>query len=248
MKKLAVFVEGETEVVFIEKLLLSVAGIKKIRISKSRDRGGGRAPHVRTLTGVAGEKQKPEYVANIIDCAGDERMTSTLRENYVGLCRERYDAIIGLRDVRGEKDGVPLSLADVPQVRRWMNHRIPTKPILATMILAVMEIEAWFLAEISHFANIDPSLTPDRVSQLLAFDPRTENVETRLRPSNDLDLVYKSVGQWYLEHLTGAKRSAVINKTLNSLNFDTVYLELGRRVPALVPLIQAIDVFLTPAN
>ena len=46
-----------------------------------------------------------------------------------------------------------------------------TKPIVVDFILSIMEIEAWFLAEHSHFAKIDPKITLEAIADKLKFNP-----------------------------------------------------------------------------
>ena len=46
MKKLAVFVEGYTELLFIEKLILEIAGSHDIRIEQRKICGGRRVPRI----------------------------------------------------------------------------------------------------------------------------------------------------------------------------------------------------------
>ena len=53
-----------------------------------------------------------------------------------------------------------------------------------------MEIEAWFLAEHTHFAKISPTITRDAIFSALRFDPEKDDLQARPTPADacrDLD-------------------------------------------------------------
>jgi len=64
---------------------------------------------------------------------------------YDNLSKKDYSLIIGLRDVH------PISRADIGKLEAGLPRFVKTKPIPVEFILSVMEVEAWFLAEHSHF-------------------------------------------------------------------------------------------------
>jgi hypothetical protein len=243
MKKMALFVEGGTELAFTEKLLREVAGEKNITIRTERDRGGVKSKRMRTLVGTVEATGEVKYEARIVDCGNDDRVRSVIIDNYKTLCTEEFQAIVGIRDVRGNRDGVEATFADVVAIRRWMDHGVSTQPIRPVIVLAVMETEAWFLAEHSHFIRIDPQFTLEYVTQVLAFNPSVGDVEQRAQPSEDLHLVYQTVGKAYLT-VDGKKSKVTTQPTIDALDSGIVFLELKDRVPGIRPLISAIEEFL----
>ena len=251
MKKMVVFVEGGTESSFVEKLLLEIAGEKNIRIQKHKSRGGGKYRKTTSLVGKSGETGITKYFARIVDCGGDERVRSVLVENYTSLCSEKFEMIIGLRDVRGDVEGEKRTFADVPRVGRWMSHGVPTTPIKPLFILAVMETEAWFLAEHTHFARINPSITLDSAITAIGCDLSTENIEHRPTPAEDLDLIYRTAGERYLSDTSSSgkkcpKDRALIQRTIDVLDFAEIYGgSISDRVSHIKPLIEAVDFFLS---
>ena len=48
-----------------------------------------------------------------------------------------------------------------------------------TFILAIMEIEGWFLAETTHYGRIDPAITVAAIKETLKFDPGSVRCEAR---------------------------------------------------------------------
>jgi len=237
MKKLAIFAEGGTECCFVEKLLRSVTTAKDIRIEHVKMKGGGRhAPRHSTRIEIDAESDTQKYYILIVDCRNDERVQSDIRDQYSALCKRGYNAIIGIRDV------YPKSAAELPELTLYLYYKIPTKPISPVIVLAVMEVEAWFLAEHTHFLRINETLTLEVVRQTLAFDPSSEEVEQRPHPSDDLNLVYQVAGEKYV------KEPAIIQRTVDALDCDRLYLELPPKIESLGILVKAVDDFFTTAT
>ena len=80
MKKLAVFVEGQTEQLFIEKLLEEAAGKNNISIEKRQALGGQSAKRKLKLIEASKRDSDHKYFAQIIDCGSDENVKSDIRD------------------------------------------------------------------------------------------------------------------------------------------------------------------------
>jgi len=65
------------------------------------------------------------------------------------------------------------------------------------MNLALMEIEAWFLAEWNYWAKIYNRLICDFILQKCGLDLRIIDTEQRVHPSQDLDEIYRLVSRNY---------------------------------------------------
>jgi hypothetical protein len=230
MKRLAVFVEGQTEQLFVEKLLEEIAGANRIRIFKEKIKGGKTCP--KTITCIRSDPQdqtKPFY-ALIVDCSCDNRVKSEIRDQYDSLTRRGYTVIIGIRDVFPD---------DLVRLETGLYYGLPTKPVAVEMILAKMEIEAWFLAEISHYERIHPDITLRRAVEALGFDPSNDPIELRPQPSVDLKAVYM------LEGLPYDKSRDTVQRTVDALDYAEMLLETWKRVGSLKRLLDALDSFLT---
>jgi hypothetical protein len=214
MKKLAVFVEGQTEQQFIEKLLLEIAGANKVRFEKKKAVGkilireGASAPH-----------PDQKYYVQIINCSADNRVKSEIRDNYQSLVKQNFSAIIGLRDV------YPELRKNIPALQRLLYAYIKTKPVRPELVLSIMEIEAWFLAEHKHFEKISSALTMNRIKAALGFDPSKDDMEMRDHPAKDLDDVYRLAGFRY------TKSSANSARTIRQLDYADIYIELIKKLP-----------------
>ena len=164
MRRLAIFVEGQTEQEFMAKLVLELAR-RRVRIEKGKARGGRGAPRRFTVIEAAAADRGQEYYVLIVDCGTDNRVKSDIRDNYDSLARRGYSAIIALHDV------YPNARSDIPKIRMGFAYRLKTEPVRVLHVLGVMEVEAWFLAEHTHFPRLHSALTLPYIIANAGFDP-----------------------------------------------------------------------------
>lgn len=231
MKKLAIFVEGKTEVAFFDKLLRQLISAKKLRIDHLQAYGGRKTP--RRLTVVQASAHRPEqtFYIQIVDVGTDNRVASDIRDNYGGLVSSGFEAIIGVRDV------YPISRTNLTTLRRGLNYRLRTKPTAVVFVLGVMETEAWFLAEHTHFSKIHPNLTISRIRASFNFDPSSDDMQLRDCPHEDLHSIYA------LEGLAYRKNRSQIQRTVSVLDYERIYLDLVTMFPDIQTLIGSLDAF-----
>ena len=191
-KKIACFVEGQTEQIFVERLFQEIAGRKNISIETYKFQGG-KANRIIQPHKLSTIKDAPFFVL-LYDCGCDAHVVSDIAKQHESLTNKGYEKILGLRDL------YPKSLSEKGQVeggiKGWLKLVQPMGiPIYIT--LAVMEIEAWFLAEWHYFYKLDNCLSPDFIRQNLGLDLINIDVEQRLHPSQDLDDIYHLIGSKY---------------------------------------------------
>ncbi len=232
MKRIAFFVEGLTESLFLSRLITELFGKKHIAIEISKIQGGTRVKHSFTSITAADVTSDTKYYILIYDCGGDANIKSYIMENREKLIRTGYSKVIGLRDV------FPLKKEDVTKLNEGLYCRIPQKPIPIDFLLSIMEIEAWFLSEVFHFPKIDNKLTIHLIKENLSFDPATDNMQEREAPANDLDNCYRLVNKRY------KKNEASIQRTIDALDFTNVYINLRLKVGSLNKLIQELETFI----
>lgn len=232
MRRLAVFVEGYTEVLFIERLIREIAGSHNVVIDKRKILGGRtRALQVVTLEAADPIIDQQFYIL-VFDCGGDHQVKPRIVEQHQSLTRAGYEKIIGLRDVR------PGTLfSDIPLLEKNLRYGIKTSLSPVEIVLAIMEIEAWFLAECSHFEKIHPQITVAEIHATLGFNPLHEDMSHRATPAADLEQTYQIAGKVY-------KKPA--EETVQCLDYSVLYLELAEKIPYLKRLVSGIDEFLTP--
>jgi len=232
-KKIACFVEGQTEQIFVEKLFQEIAGYKKISIETYKFQGGKSNRRIQSVKSSI-IKSAPFFVL-LYDCGSDSQVVSDITKQHESLTNSGYEKILGLRDL------YPLPLGKKEEVEKGIRGFL--KPLQKMGIpisinLAVMEIEAWFLAEWHYFYKLDNRLNPDFILQELGFDLRNIDVEQRLHPSQDLDDIYQLIGGKY------DKSEKICQDIINYLDYEFLYVDLVSRVQQLKSFIGEIDSFL----
>lgn len=230
MLKLAVFVEGLTEVLMIERLLEELVGPHNIVIEQKRIQGGRSVPVSYTAINAARPISGQRFYVLIFDCGGDHQVATRIKNEHGNLTKNGYAKIIGVRDVRPD-----FSLAQIPQLEAGLMKFVLPGLIPVEFILATMEIEAWFLAEVNHFVAIDPSITVARISTMLGFDPSVDDLALRPNPASDLGECYALGGKTYFK---GSQ------ETVAALDVEHLYLTIAPRIPYLNKLCASLDEFL----
>lgn len=237
MNRIAIFVEGQTEALFSEKLLTHMAGQKGLQIETHRMSGGKRYPRgpiqITRITISSPEDHPEGHYVLIVDCGGDNRVASEVLDQSPGLINNGYETIVAIRDVH------PLTRRDIPKLETDFDERFKFHQITILLVLAVMEIEAWFIAEHTHFGRRDAALSMDFIKSKVGFDPSLVKIETRVRPSEDILQIYQLVGIQYTKSKSDTKRA------INSLDYERICFELPEKVQNLGKLIATVDAFLS---
>lgn len=237
MRKLAIFVEGYTELLFMDRLISEVAEKNQIAIELRQIRGGGarsgKPKRIVELQVPVLDPEKTLYFL-IADCGGEDAVAQRIKEEHENLSKAGFEKIIGLRDV------YPKFLRkDMPKLRIGLRYGVKTNLIPVQFVLSAMELEAWFLAEHNHYQNVDPLLTVERIQNHLGFDPVNDDMTIRDEPANDLAAAYALVGKLY------AKGDSKNN--VDRLDFTHLYAALPHRINELNELITTIDSFIEPS-
>lgn len=231
---MAIFVEGQTERLFIVRLLSEIAGAKGLRIECLKASGGGRAgARMLTRVQVTEPSSQTTHFAMIVDCGSDNRVSSDIGDQYESLIQSGYTVIVGIRDVYPD-----FSFTDVPRLRNGLQYRLKTKPLKVSFVLGVMEIESWFLAEWSHFERLNSAITLPEVQSRFGFNPSTDDLQLRDHPALDLHNVYGIGGFAY------KKSRNQVQRTVDILDYESLYIETSTRFDDLAHLISTMDTFL----
>lgn len=233
MKKLAIFVEGQTEQLFVTELLKQIAGEKDIEIEVQQagvSKTGGR---IFKIIRAASSTTDKKYFVLIKDCRGEHSVKSDIIDTVESLTRQSYCQIIGIRDV------YPVPPADMPSLVKHLRYGVPTRYIPINIMLAVMEIEAWFLAEFNHYEKIHVNLTIEKIINGVGFDPSTDDMEQRPHPAEDLHNIYQLVKLAY------TKRQQNTLRTVNALDYEHLYCTVRNNVKKLGQLLDHFDNFLS---
>jgi len=235
-KRIACFVEGQTEQIFVERLFHEIAGSKKISIETRKFQGGRNNRRSQSLK-TSIKKEAPFFVL-LYNCDCDSQVLSDIKKHHESLTNSGYEKILGLRDLYPtpleKKQEVEKGIRGNLKVWQHKHNGIPT-----SMNLAVMEVEAWFLAEWNYLAKIDNRLTCDFILQQCGLDLRNMvDIEQIAHPSQDLDKIYRLVSRNY------DKSEKTSQEIINNLDYERLYVHLVNSVKKLKRFIDEIDSFL----
>ena len=212
MKKVAIFVEGQTERIFVTELLYQVYGYDKVEVIREKSRGKKRFVQLKA--------PKPffDYYFLIVDVGEDSKVTSDMLENYDNMKKNDYSKILGLRDLYPQKrEDKPKVLAAIQKIINQNN----LSPQLCKVILAIMEVEAWFLADPDLFTQIDHRLTSQYILEKLQYDLRHDDPEIRYEhPAAAVGKIYELVGKQY------RKRESDAYNIAKSINYNYLFLDV----------------------
>lgn len=199
MQKIAVFTEGQTELIFVRELLLRVIDNSKLSFQCLVLRAGNslNVPYEYRCP-------DPEVHFEIVNVQGDEMVLSAIADAQEGLAKRGYERIIGLRDMYSSayEKRSPGAIDD--NVSREFIHRSKsainsmTHGSMVRVYFAIMEIEAWFLAMYNLFQELNPVLSVDHIKHELGFDLRTIDPQKAFfKPSDQLQRIFALVGCRY---------------------------------------------------
>jgi len=221
-KKLAVFVEGYTEQEFVIKLLTELAGNQGV-LFEVYAQSAGRLSFVELRSNIS-----PHIHVLVANCCTDGQVKTQIIDRYKNLKLAGYDLIVGLRDV------YPFIHADIPQLESNLQIGLPVDTLPIHLHLAVMEIEAWFLEELTHFSRIDNNIT---VTELVAngFDPSQKRAHELPWPTDNLHKIYATAGLAY------KKKKNQIARTVNALSYEELYVNTRQKSPSLEKFITSLE-------
>lgn len=207
LKRIAIFVEGHTELNFVEKLLIEIAGANKVEIRKIdviTNQG-----EIKKISAHSASHNLDYYVL-LVNCRGDARVASEIRDNYPRLSSLGYTLVIGLRDV------FPKRHYEIPRIRQAIQKYSPKGSLPVEIFLSILEIESWFIAENTHFLKISPRLTAINIKKYAGVDIN-KNPAQLSAPAKTLSKIYRVAGKTY------NKQQKVVKNTLDALDYLNMY-------------------------
>lgn len=235
MIRIAFFVEGQTEKIFIEKFLEQYLSYQDIKIKSFKPKNRSSYFHIIKATGEE-DYDEIKYYFLIFDAGGGgkDRMATKVSEEAKHLLENGdYKKIFGICDLH-ERNEVR---EDKNKALKHMYDRIQkewTSINLIQIILAVMDIEAWFLADHSLFSKVDPRLTPEYIKQKLGKDLIKEDPEKDYnKPAELIKDIYRLVDKIYDKHEGDSY------KIVHRIDYDYLCLETkGRKIKAFHLLVE----------
>ena len=203
-RKLAVFVEGQTELVFVREFLkqwygydVNVVGFDCYNLL---------AKEFCDAEYKYGSEDSENYFM-IVNVGNDKSVLSSIIGRLKFLRNKGFQLVVGLRDMYSSqyiKDAHKHEIVD--EVSR--QHVESVKKILSDLEdggfvdfhFAMMEVEAWFMGMDGFVERLDERLTRDFVCQNLNISLDDDPEKTLFHPAAELGKIYALVGKQYDKH------------------------------------------------
>jgi len=233
MKRIALFVEGQTEQIFAGKLLCEFIGKRRLcirNLDSSILKNCTENPILFTAQDI---DMDTEYYFEIYDCGGDNKVQSTIRDNFDSLRKASFSFVIGIRDVHPN--------SDLDKLRAMVDAYLPNNPVLPVRIIfAVREVEAWFLAEETHYHRIHKLLSFEVANkiagkEIAGIDVSKDSTETIWHPADTLKRIYMKGKTTYNKH------EGKVQRTVDALNYENLYINVRRRNNSLNELLTCLE-------
>jgi len=223
LKRIAIFTEGQTELIFIRHFLLKVLDPSKLSFECYE-----LIAHQPFTVPYRYPNPSAEIHFLILNVHGDEGVLSSIKEREKKMVEgSGYDKIIGLRDMYcyeyvKRSPGVindevsNLIIHRQNQTVRGMKHSDRIK-----LFFAIMEIEAWFLGMYNLFAKINSVLTAQYIERELGINLTTSDPQKQFyKPSDQVNEIFQLCGRG---HQYKKKRGEIesICSNMDYSDFDT---------------------------
>lgn len=227
-RKVAVFVEGQTELVFLRDMVLKWFDYDADIVAFDCISLMGQSS--KTVPFQYGNADSENYFL-FVNVGNDNSVLSKMLGSFKSMQSKGFNLILGLRDMYSrqyrELCGESLIKWDlISKIRENANKQIASVADSGMMELhfAIMEVEAWLLGMNGFLLKIDSRLTDDFVKETAGIDIHQDPENTCFHPAADLARIYQSVGKSYDKHLSDISAiSAALNKA------DYVALAQSRR-------------------
>jgi hypothetical protein len=199
MNKVAIFVEGQSELIFVRRFLPLVLGWDKISFECLELYASRMKP-----VPYKHPNKNAETHFWILNVRNDEGVLSTIKGREKGLIQQGYDKIIALRDMYSEKycKRSPREInKNVTRAFIEKAHKEIAKmsePARIKMHFAIMELEAWFLGMYNIFERLNSALNINYIKKKLGFDLSTIDPQIEFfKPADIVDKVLQLVNSQY---------------------------------------------------
>ncbi len=200
--KVAIFVEGQTELILVREMLLKLFNYQNINLecfnlySKENLQ----------VTEYHFLNERAEYYFQIVNVGNDNAVLARILRREQRLLDAGFDRIIGLRDMysKAYREAVGNANIDLEineQFKVGHQEQVNNNAVMPERIFfrfAIMETEAWLLGLAHIFDQIDENLTIDFIEQQLGYNLDSIDPEILFfQPANELKTIFELVGKTY---------------------------------------------------
>lgn len=225
-KRMAIFVEGQTEITFVRRLLQEMVGEANVIIIEERKERG----YFTLQKGFPNAGERYEVLA--VNCGNDEEVATSIRDRYDNLVAAGYGLVIGLRDL------YPKGHLDYQKLQDGINAGLPAGPAPCFVVVALTEVEAWFLQEQNHFLQVSPILDRQCIIDKINYDIDNDIAEDQVKPSKTLNSIYSIAGKRY------TKKKYHVSNIVWSLDMENLYLDRRAKLTSFDRFVALIESFL----
>ncbi len=202
MKKIAIFVEGQTELITVREFLLrkfnylvSIECRTLFKVDELRE------------TDYDFANLSAEFHFHIINVGNDNAVLKRILKRESHMWNSGYEKIIGLRDMYSKAYREESQQINDKVTRRFVegaNATLQQKaqyPDRINICFAIMEIESWFLAMYEVFEQLDKRLTTEFIKRHTSID--LENIDPEkefFHPATEMETIYQLVSLTYDKH------------------------------------------------
>lgn len=198
MRKVAIFVEGQGDQIFVRNLLYHLIDPSTFSFRCFKLQAGS-------------ERQVPYEYPNpqakrhfqIFNVQGDEGVLKAIQEREVRLFNQGFSKIIGLRDMYSKAYSKRSRNIDATLTQKFIegsNATIAKMEHAANINFhfAIMEIEAWWLSMPHLFAKIDDRLTVEFIDHHLGYNLQAIKPSERFfQPASEIKKIFELIGRDY---------------------------------------------------
>lgn len=203
-RKLAVFVEGQTELIFVREFLKQWYTYDSTIIGF--DCYNLLANEFCDAAYKYGSEESENYYM-LVNVGNDKSVLSKILARLTYLINQGYQLVIGLRDMYS-KQYVQDAGGHVIDESIIQKHIDAVRDVLdgtaegnrVNFHFAIMEVEAWLLGMHDYLMSVDKRLTSGYIQDSLGVDLSEDPEKTFVHPSVDLDRIYGLVGKKYDKH------------------------------------------------
>ncbi len=194
MIRIAIFVEGQTERKFAKKLIGKRYGHLTLKVTELVRKG--KNPYISNEAPTASACVDCSFL--LVEVPSRDKLISYVVDNASNMVvKQDFVLLLGLQDL------FPNKRSDKMQIMNSIDEKIKKSPQYnkISVVLAVMETEAWFLCDWQMFTRIDSKLTNTYIQSCLGFDIVNDDPELVYNhPARTLDEILRLANHRYRKH------------------------------------------------
>ncbi len=203
MRKIAIFVEGQTELIFVREFIRNIfsynVDIECYRLFREGNLENAEYPC---------KCPNADAHYTIINVGNDAKVPTAICDRAKSYFSKGYEKIVGLRDMYSRKYKEKTNIIDpninkafIELTEEIVKLRSKEHHVNIHICFSIMEIESWFLAMHDVFERIHPDLDIESIKNKLGIDLPTINPEKEIfHPAEEVANIYELACMPYEKH------------------------------------------------